>query len=164
MRLMLDCDGVLANFDAAAEEILGMPSRQYEEIHGSKALWATISAIPDFYTNLKLMPDAMDLYNAVKHLNPKILTGCPQGGWAEKQKQRWKSFWFPEIEMITCKSAEKSKYCEKGDILIDDWPKYANLWENAGGVFIHHISAGLSILKLKSLHPELFDNLSGEFR
>ena len=34
---------------------------------------------------------------------------------------------------------------QPGDILIDDWPKYKHLWEEAGGIFILHTSAAQSI-------------------
>ena len=38
-----------------------------------------------------------------------------------------------------------------GDVLIDDRAKYRHLWEEAGGIFIHHTSASSSIEALRQL-------------
>lgn len=35
-----------------------------------------------------------------------------------------------------------------GDVLVDDNLKYRELWETAGGVFIHHTSAEQTIAEL----------------
>jgi hypothetical protein len=38
-----------------------------------------------------------------------------------------------------------------GDILVDDYLKYRHLWEEAGGVFVHHTSARHTIRQLAEL-------------
>ena len=150
-QLFLDCDGVLADFDTAALKIFGIPPRAAEEKLGAPRFWVDLSTTADFYLNLPLMPDAMELYEAVKHLNPIILTGCPEGGWAEAQKQAWAAKHFPGVKMITCKSRNKRDHMKPGDILVDDWPKYQELWRQAGGHFILHSSAKDSISQLTSM-------------
>lgn len=153
MKLFLDCDGVLADFDKRAEEILGMRSREFEAIHGSKAFWKTIYSTPDFFYGLDKMPDADKLVDAVKHLDPVILTGKPYGGWAEGQKLRWRDEHFPDLPMIVCLSKDKFTHMhhDKDNILVDDTLKYAHIWEEAGGTFIHHTSAEDSIRQLQYL-------------
>src|SRR3954468_14436524 len=42
MQLYLDCDGVLADFDLGATELLGMPPRQFEKRRGIGAFWREI--------------------------------------------------------------------------------------------------------------------------
>ena len=151
-QLFLDCDGVLADFDTAAERLFHMGPREAEAKLGTKVFWARISRHHNFYGHLPLMPDAMRLYKAVAHLDPVILTGCPMGGWAQQQKLDWAAHHFPGVKIITCRSKEKCQFMSKpGDILVDDYLKYQHLWELAGGIFVHHQTAEQSIERLAEL-------------
>lgn len=151
-QLFLDCDGVLADFDSSAKRLFGRDLRGAESLHGTPEFWRRIRTAPAFYSNLALMPDAMELYRAVAHLHPVILTGCPHGGWAEPQKIEWAARHFPGVSMITCRSKEKFLHIKHpGDILVDDYLRYQHLWEQAGGTFVHHISARDSIRQLSEL-------------
>jgi 5'(3')-deoxyribonucleotidase len=154
MQLYLDCDGVLADFDRAATALLGMPPRQFEKRHGPAEFWKRLARDPDFYGSLPLMPDAMVLFDAVRHLNPVILTGLPRGNWAAPQKVRWAEEHFPGTGIITCLAADKRKHARKGDILVDDTLKHRDLWTSAGGIFVHHRNAATSIDELRALVPE----------
>ena len=156
-QLFLDCDGVLADFDRGAENVFGIHPRKYEDEHGTEKFWATLQSYSKFYENLPVMSDAYELYAAVEHLNPIILTGCPLGGWAQAQKLSWRNKHFPGVPMITTLSKDKRSHAKAGDILIDDYLKYRHLWEEMGGVFIHHKSAQ------ESLH-QLWAVLSDEVR
>ena len=151
-QLFIDCDGVLADFDTAARELFGQDSREAEASLGTPEFWNRIIGRGGFYRNLPLLPDAMDLYQAVAHLNPIILTGCPEGGWSEPQKIAWASHHFPGVKIITCLSKEKCLHMmNPGDVLVDDYLRYRELWEKAGGIFIHHVSAMESIRQLAAL-------------
>jgi hypothetical protein len=147
--VFLDCDGVLADFDRAATAVFGMGPREFETRLGPKRFWAKLAATPDFFNTLEPMPDAMELYDAVRHLNPVILTGLPRGNWAGPQKRRWAQRHFPGVEVITTTAALKREHCSPGDALVDDRDKYRHLWEGAGGVFIHHRDAASSIRSLR---------------
>lgn len=59
MHLYLDCDGVLADFDRAATELLHMTPRQFEQRHGLGEFWKRLARHQDFYGSLPLIPDAM---------------------------------------------------------------------------------------------------------
>ncbi|HYC98970.1 hypothetical protein [Brevundimonas sp.] len=150
-RIYLDCDGVLADFGTGAQAVLGMPPRQFEQRFGLKAFWARLASAPDFFNTLELMPDAMDLFEAVRHREPVILTGLPRGAWAEPQKRRWTARHFPGVEVITTSSALKREHCHPGDALVDDTVRFRHLWEREGGVFIPHTSAAASIAELRRL-------------
>ena len=150
-QLFLDCDGVLADFDVLANQIYGKPPHQAEDEIGSSRFWHQLRSHPDFYGTLPLMPDALQLFEAVRHLKPVILTGCPQGDWAQPQKLRWAAKHFPGTPIITCRSAEKRVHMRPGDVLVDDFLRYKHLWEEAGGVFIHHTSAASTIARLREL-------------
>jgi hypothetical protein len=147
--IFLDCDGVLADFDKGAGKVLGMPPAEYERRFGLKRFWAKLASTPDFFNTLDLLPDAMELFEAVAQKKPVILTGLPRGPWAEPQKRRWAALHFPGIEVITTTAALKREHCRPGDALVDDRDKYRHLWERAGGVFIHHRNAATSIKRLR---------------
>jgi hypothetical protein len=49
MRLCLDCDGVLADFESRAGEILGMHPRAFEKRRGLATFWRELARAPDFY-------------------------------------------------------------------------------------------------------------------
>lgn len=151
-QLFLDCDGVLADFDFAARKLFGQDSREAEDALGTKEFWNRIRYSRGFYRNLPLIADAIDLYKGVAHLDPIILTGCPHGGWAERQKLEWAAHYFPNVKMITCRSKEKFLHMRHpGDILVDDYLKYKHLWEEAGGIFVFHHSAHETLQRLSEL-------------
>lgn len=159
MQVFLDCDGVLADFDGYAIELLGIHPREYERrAHSDSALWKELYAHPDFFYRLPLMQDARDLVGGVLEMgyDPIILTGVPShegSDWAIAQKVRWAGKYFPSIPIICCKSAEKFKHMipMKHNVLIDDWPKFKPVWEEAGGTFILHKNAVQSLEELKNV-------------
>ena len=152
-QLFLDCDGVLADFDKGATAVLGMHPRAFEKRHGIGRFWAKLTKAPDFYFGLPLLPDAMELFEAVKHLDPIVLTGLPSGGWAADQKVRWAARYFPGTKIITTRARDKREHGKPGDVLVDDMLKHAALWEEMGGVFIHHKSAEKTIERLGEYFP-----------
>lgn len=127
-QLYLDCDGVLADFETRARQILGMDGREYEELHGENAHWERLYAADDFFYSLDPLEDGLQLYRHVEHLDPVILTGCPftskeddsPAQWAIEQKTRWAEKHFPGTTIITVRSANKRLHCNPGDILVDD--------------------------------------------
>jgi hypothetical protein len=152
-QLFLDCDGVLADFDKGATAILGMPPKAFEKRHGIGRFWAKLASAPDFYFSLPLLPGAMELFEAVKHLDPIILTGLPRGNWAADQKVRWAAQHFPGTRIITTMARDKRNHGKPGDILVDDMLKHAALWEEMGGIFIHHKEVGQTLEQLKAYYP-----------
>lgn len=162
-HLFLDCDGVLADFDRLAHEIFGMPAKEFEEQNSAKDFWRAIRHYRNekgqgFFRALPLMPDGQALWDATKHLNPTILTGCPFGDWAPPQKVEWAAEKFgPDAKIITCMAREKITHLEQpGDILVDDKTKFQAIWEEGGGVFVHHTDTASTLDKLRALRPEWF--------
>lgn len=152
-RLYLDCDGVLADFDRGAEQVLGMTPKAYEARHGRGRFWARLAQTPDFFGKLPLMPGATELFAAVRHLHPVILTGLPRGNWAAAQKVRWAAEHFPGTKIITTLAADKRDHCAHGDVLVDDNLKYRHLWEGAGGIFIQYHDVEQALEELAGLFP-----------
>lgn len=149
-QIYLDCDGVLADFDSSARAILGAPSALFERRYGAGKFWKRLANADQFFANLDPLLDAFELYEAVRAKGPIILTGMPHGNWAEPQKRAWAARHFPGVPVITTTAALKREHCHPGDVLIDDRDQRRKLWEDAGGLFIHHTSARASIEALRA--------------
>jgi len=154
-RLFLDADGVLADFDQAARRLLGLKPKEFIAKHGRGTFWKRLANAKNFYGTLPEMPDARLLFEAVKHLEPTILTGLPLGRWAAPQKVEWAAEHFPGVPIITCMAADKHKHMRPGDVLVDDREKHRETYEAAGIVFVHHKSAEDSLRQLTKIFPSV---------
>ena len=154
-RLFLDADCVLADFDLGARRLLGASPKQFIARHGRGAFWKRLAKAPDFYARLPEMPDARQLFDAVKHLEPTILTGLPLGSWAAPQKVEWAAEHFPGVPIITCMARDKHKHMHSGDVLVDDREKHRAEYEAAGVVFVHHKNAEDSLRQLAEVYPSV---------
>ena len=154
-ELFLDCDGVLADFDAGAEQLLGMKPAAFQKRYGNGLFWKRLAKPPGFYATLPQSPDAQVLFAAVKHLRPTILTGLPMGNWAAPQKVKWAAEHFPGVPIITCLARDKHKYMKAGDVLVDDRENHRAAYEDAGVIFIHHKNAADSIRQLAEIFPSV---------
>jgi 5'(3')-deoxyribonucleotidase len=158
-RLFLDADGVLADFDAGAEALLGLRPAAFEARYGRREFWTRLGKAGNFYGTLPLMPDAKRLFDAVKHLKPTILTGLPLGNWAAPQKVRWAAEHFPGVPIITCMARDKHRHMARGDVLVDDRENHRAAYEAAGVVFVHHKNAEDSLRQLANIFPSVADRL-----
>jgi 5'(3')-deoxyribonucleotidase len=154
-RLFLDADGVLADFDHGAQQLLGMKPKAFISTHGRANFWRRLAAAENFYGALPQMPDARMLFDAVRHLQPTILTGIPIGTWATPQKIEWAAEHFPGVPIITCLAADKHKHMHPGDVLVDDREKHRAAYEAAGVVFVHHKNAEDSLRQLAEIYASL---------
>ena len=154
-RLFLDCDGVLADFDAGVSRLFGMPPARFQARHGSREFWRRLAGADNFYGSLPEMPDARVLFDAVKHLQPTILTGLPLGNWAAPQKVAWAAEHFPGVAIVTCMARDKHRHMRPGDVLVDDRETHRAAYEAAGVVFIHHRNANDSLRELARTFPSV---------
>lgn len=161
MQVFLDSDGVLADFDTYAGQLLGMPSREFERqkhTGGAAEMWRILYEHEDYFFKLPKMPDADDLVQGVRDMGfePIVLTGIPSkdgSDWAIGQKVRWYAKYYPDLSVICCKSKDKLLHMIEGkhNVLIDDWTQHKRAWEDAGGTFIVHTSASKSLAELDQL-------------
>ena len=154
-HLFLDCDGVLADFDAGARDLLGMAPKAFEARHGRGEFWKRLAQHGNFYGELEEMPDAQQLFQAVKHLKPTILTGLPLGNWAAPQKRKWAAEHFPGVPIITCMARDKHRHMQPGDVLVDDRETHRAAYEAHGVIFVHHTNARDSIRELAKIFPSV---------
>lgn len=143
MQIYCDLDGVLADLDTHYKNLFGIePSILLDNLD-----WNLVRDSANFYEGIPLMPDAMDLWNYIAPFRPIILTGVPKSvEEASQNKRNWVARHFGADVKVRCvRSSEKYLSAQRGDVLIDDWEKYRNKWEKAGGVWITHCSAAQTI-------------------
>jgi hypothetical protein len=153
-QLFLDLDGVLADFDRTAREIVGMDSYKFEFLHGGNEFWRRMNEVDDLFNTFHPMPDAFELWDAVKHLNPFILTALPHtnADVVDAQKRRWvRRHLGSSVPVFTCETSDKPLYCSPGDVLVDDRTVNRTAWRRRGGRFVQHTSARESLDQLRSL-------------
>jgi len=148
MSIVLDSDGVFADFDLHVYQLFGKWPREMNEAH----MWALINKRNDFWYEMPLKSDAMHLWEKVVHLQPMVLTGCPKSGFevaAAAKKEWWKRHFDHEL-VVTCLSRDKALHIRRpGEILVDDMPKNIRRWEAAGGIGIRHKNADDTLEQLK---------------
>ncbi|MBW8270500.1 HAD family hydrolase [Caldovatus aquaticus] len=148
LKLFLDLDGVLADFDHGVQAVTG---RRPEELP-RKTMWAALARAPRFFETLELMHDAEELWRFCAPHHPTILTGLPLGSWAPEQKRRWVARVLgAHVPVITCLSREKPRWSGPGHVLVDDRAEAREGWERKGGIFVHHVSAERTIAALRAL-------------
>lgn len=132
--IFCDLDGVLADFEKGVFNKFN----KYPDQISSSLLWSTINKSKTFFETLPWMPKGRELWSHIRQYNPIIITGIPRGSkTAVEQKIRWcQRELGPDIQVITCETKEKSKYCLPGSILIDDRTDNLELWHEKGGKFI----------------------------
>jgi len=144
LKLFVDLDGVLADFDGGVLALTGKLPKDLEP----KRMWGVIVRTPGFYANLAWMPGGRGLWERLLPRGPTVLTGLPMGKWAEPQKLAWCARELgPDVPVVACMSREKASrgraLTPQGSIpvLIDDRESLGEAWEAMGGIFILHRDA-----------------------
>jgi hypothetical protein len=148
-KLFIDMDGVLADFDTHHEATFGFrPNKQFDNVD-----WNAVGGVKNFHLGIPPMPDLPVLWSYIERLNPMVLTGVPASvEEVPENKRAWvRKHLGNHIEVICCRSWEKSLHANNGDILIDDWEKYRHLWVAKGGCWITHVSAEKTVEELRAL-------------
>ncbi|RYF04618.1 MAG: hypothetical protein EOO77_29410, partial [Oxalobacteraceae bacterium] len=84
----MDSDGVFAHFDQNVLQRFGALPR---DIKNDDEMWRLINADPMFWPEMPMMPGATELWDAIKHVEPTVLTGCPKSDYqrAAELKLSW---------------------------------------------------------------------------
>lgn len=132
--IFCDLDGVLADFE---QGVINKFKKTPDQL-SPKLMWGVINKSNSFFDTLPWMPKGRELWSRIRKYNPIILTGIPGGrDSAIEQKIKWcKRELGADIDVITCLTREKPKYCLPGSILIDDRTDNLNAWNEKGGKFV----------------------------
>lgn len=136
-HLFIDSDGVFFDFDGHVKDLFGAYPNQL----GDAEMWRLANARPDFFRVMPLLPQAREFWEAIKHVNPTVLTGCPKSNYesaAVQKVEAWEAE-FQHASVITCLSRDKALHMKRpGDWLVDDMSKNCKRWVSAGGNAIRY--------------------------
>ena len=155
MKIYLDMDGVLVNFDQGVtnlgEEFAKGLSDDALPIDKQKMYDAIEKAGAAFWANLKWTSDGKDLWDLIKRFNPVLLSSPGKFSFAPSGKNTWVQNNLPGIPLYF--SDNKSDYVDPYElsILIDDSKNNIGGWEGVGGEGILHTTAADTERKLLEL-------------
>ena len=183
MKVFLDMDGVLMDFDRALHEnglfvwnqrpgnrtYHHLPPHEWteEEAEHDKEI-SKLMAHSEFWEGIKPMADAHLLWDYCRPLHADVLTARPRN---EEAAQRvsaakvgsiWKYFdgAFDPRHIHICLRSEKANFAvwpdglSQPNILVDDLPGNCEDWVRAGGIAILHTDAVTTIKKLSELYHD----------
>ena len=154
-------DGVLADFNAKAREVLGATEADSDQAaqvgRWPREKWETLKEIYHFYRILPKTPFADELVDMARRYrdelgwNLYILTAIPSGNdvpQAFQDKVEWIQEYYPDIAVhFGPYSRDKAHHCRPGDILVDDRYDNCESWRQAGGQAIRVLKDPSSALK-----------------
>ena len=160
MKIYLDMDGVLANFDKQYELLYG--TRPIDLKDRTKHFWGNWDEFVTGknFTKLELMPGAITLMKACDLLKVpvEILTSTGNEKYYDTiaaQKTEWlKAHNITYKPNFVAGGLKKAQYADPWSILIDDTPKVVDAYVKAGGTAILHKDADTTVKQLLKLYLE----------
>lgn len=145
MKIYFDMDGVIANFNKGVKDLLGMTPRDQGagfDFRWYNQLYAKMREVDHYYDKLEPIQEVvellLELYDKYGD-DVQILTAIPKPNrgivTAADDKVNWTGRLIsPDIKVNIVYRADKVKFCQGKDcILIDDFDKNVNEWEEIGG-------------------------------
>lgn len=146
-RVFVDLDGVMADFDTHFRNLFDCdpPSKKLPTSIDDDKMWAFIYSHGSFFETMPLFEKTKYFWSflVLNGLDPIILTAASKQYYpvVAKQKMKWVREHFGEQVLCIPCSGSSSKHLflqNPGDILIDDYERNIQRWNDAGGVGIHH--------------------------
>ena len=163
-RIYCDMDGVLCNFEQAAEKAVKMPLSQWaleprKKFKTIRDKWQPIMQTKNFWSTLPWNPGGQRLWSFISKYDPHILSAyveqttdpnCIPG----KSKWARTRLGMSGSKVNLVKRKEKQNFAKVGGlptILIDDYAKNISQFRARGGIGIQHTSTSNTIAQLKKL-------------
>ena len=141
----LDMDGVVADWETAAADLVGYRS-EYPERPYPPEDWEKIRSFQRIFRNMPKMHRADELVELARKFRDELewnlifLTAVPHYNdlhWAYYDKVMWATERYPDIPVhFGPYSQDKRNHTTAGDILVDDRFDNCNGWREAGGIAV----------------------------
>ena len=141
--LYIDMDGVIANFEKRFKEKFKKYPKETRDNKEFGGYFEKFIRDGEF-SNLELMPDAIELLDFVNQVDvPKEMIAPQKQIWLLKHNIHYKANLVPGKSL-------KYKYATPNSIIIDDTQSVIDDWNKAGGIGILHTNAisTIGILKM----------------
>lgn len=153
MKLYVDMDGVLTDFEAAVRELgpEAVPGLKDDATSEEKQKMYDMieKAGPGFWSNMPWKEGGMGIWKAVRPFYPRLLSSPGKFMHAERGKNEWVKKNLPGVPLFL--ENDKYRWAERGAVLIDDSIDNIHGWRMSGGVGIHHKDPKNTEIKLLSL-------------
>lgn len=153
-KLFVDLDGVMADFDTHFHNCFAQHPPSKGGVDDDE-LWRLVHGHGSFFRTMPLYPRAKDMFNELARLYPDliILTAASKTHYHDmaRQKRAWVREHLTTEHLILPVQGGSAKALfmhAPGDILIDDWKKNCQRWEEEGGTAILHTDYATTMLRL----------------
>ena len=144
--IAFDMDGVLVDFVGGFKKVYGLPDDWHEtQFFIEKDIgitedefWEVIDRTPDFFYNLEPLQEGLDLFRWCLNHNENVLivTSAVHRPNAYPQKCAWFEKYLPEAKDRYVFTKKKQYLAGPNRVLIDDWEKHVDRWNDWGGLGI----------------------------
>lgn len=160
MKIYLDMDGVLTDFEKRYDELFGV--RPVEIKHRTKHFWDNWESFitGGNFVTLEKHKDADTLLSFVASLNVPVEILSSSGGekfheYVTEQKNQWlASHGITYKANIVPGGSKKAAFASPWNILVDDTQHVVDKYRAAGGTAVLHHDIDITIRELSRLHLE----------
>lgn len=140
-RIYLDLDGVMADFDAHFEALFQRSCKDTPD----DEKWPLIYAHGDFFQTMPMCPGAAEFWGRHADRGLIVLTACAKSQYEStaRQKRAWvRRHLGAHVTVLPVQGGVNKRLFmhAPGDVLIDDYRRNTEAWEEHGGIAILHRS------------------------
>lgn len=157
--IFCDMDGVLCDFVSQLKKKTGMTISQFQSINNPKERWKKVIESNRFWHDMPWMPGGKEVWNYIKKYNVRILSAYVEGAFDPNcipGKRYWaqKNLGLNQAKVHLVERKDKKRFAVMNGepcILIDDYIKNINEFNQAGGKGIQFTTPSKVIAELKKL-------------
>ena len=172
-KIYCDLDGVLVDFNKGIYRLLRKDATKlYQTKHGIKRLWSAVDRTPKFFETLHWTKDGRELWQAIYHLQPDILTGVPNNKPDQIGRQKFRWCQRELFMMPACDDSQTTEIHEEGRATTIGGKRTAHIRGGGGGgggggcgsISIPKCNMVFNHVDMAARNPQRHDTVSGSKR